>query len=81
MNILKNHYHILQFPKDTEIDQSSVLIDNFLTEILDDLSEDTYMDEKSRTFYKAFMFQHTECVATNTQFNFIFHEKVLDKLN
>tara|TARA_B100000287_G_scaffold422921_1_gene465526 strand:- start:1146 stop:1343 length:198 start_codon:yes stop_codon:yes gene_type:complete len=63
-----------------DLEESSLFIDKFLTEILDNYLEGHNIDKKTYLFLKAFMFQQSECVTTNNYFNFVFDEKSLDKI-
>jgi hypothetical protein len=63
--------------------ESSALIDEFLEGIMDrifPILSFNVFEKNSRLYYKTFIFKHTACVATNTQFNFVFHEKTLDNI-
>ena len=78
-----NHHHILQIPKTLDEVESSILVDEFLEGIMDrvfPILGFNVFEKNSRFYYKTFIFTHTECLATNTQFNFVFHEKTLDKI-
>ncbi len=63
-----------------DLEKSSLFIDKFLTEILDNYLEGHNIDKKTYLFLKAFMFQQLESVTTNNYFNFVFDEKSLDKI-
>ncbi len=63
-----------------DLEESSLFIDKFLTEILDNYLEGHNIDKKTYLFLKAFMFQQLESVTTNNYFNFVFDEKSLDKI-
>ena len=63
-----------------DVEESSLFIDKFLTEILDNYLEGHNIDKKTYLFLKTFMFQQLECVTTNNYFNFVFDEKSLDKI-
>ena len=80
LNILKNHRHILQFPKELPTEESTALIDDFLNDILDKIFKENELDTYTSFCYKTFMFKHMECIATNNKFHFVFDEKALDKL-
>ena len=78
-----NHHHILQIPKTLDEVESSILVDEFLEGIMDRVFPVfgfNVFEKNSRLYYKTFIFTHTECLITNTQFNFVFHEKTLDKI-
>lgn len=80
-SVLMNHHHILQLPKTLDVEESSVLLDEFIDGIMDrafPLFSFNMLDKNARAYYKSFIFKHTTCFTTNTQFNFVFHEETLD---
>lgn len=78
-----NHHHILQLPKTLDVVESSAFVDEFLEGIMDrifPLFSFNMLEKNSRLYYKRLIFEHTTCLTTNTQFNFVFDEKTLDKI-
>jgi|TARA_R110000751_G_scaffold12570_1_gene43084 hypothetical protein len=78
-----NHHHILQIPKTLDILESSALIDDFLEGIMDrifPLFSFNMLEKNSKSYYKTLIFKHMTFFTTNTQFNFVFDEKTLDKI-
>lgn len=77
---MNNHYHILQLPKEYPAEESRRIIDNFLTEILNEFFSNEKLDTQTFFSYKTLMFLHLECLRTNNYYHFVFDEKTLDKI-
>ncbi len=77
---MNDHRHILQLPKEYSEEEGNKAIDDFLTGIVNEIFPNEKLDKKTLFSYKTLMFLHLECLTTNNHHNFVFDEKILDKI-
>jgi len=77
---VNNHHHILQLPKECPAKESTKIIDDFLTGIVNEHFLNEKLDKETLFCYKTLMFLHLECLTTNNYHHFVFDEKMLDKI-